>query len=91
MSGGDQAVGIKESTDFGDIVTGLEVVHTHLTVEDVATVHEGIEVIQGLGVGADGGIVGAVHRAPRIVIIGDLEVLIWFVLATILFRNMHHS
>lgn len=52
----------------------MEVVHACFAVVDVASVEEGVEVKEGLGVGAGGGVVGTVGRAPSVVVVGNLEV-----------------
>ena len=61
LAGGNEAVRTDESTDFGVIISALEVVEPCFCVVDVAAVAEGVEGGYGAGGGACGiapGIVG---------------------------------
>lgn len=64
---------IEESSDLGDIVAGLEVVHAQFTVEDVAAVHDGVDGQQGTAVGI-ARCIDVVRSTPSIIVIADLEI-----------------
>ena len=70
MPSGNEGISIEESSNGGDVVTGLEVVHACFAVVDVAAVEQGVEVEQALGLGVDCGIVGAVGVTPCVVVVG---------------------
>lgn len=56
-----------------DIITGLEVVHTQLAIEDIATVHDGVNGQKGTAVGI-ARCIDVVRSAPCVVVIADLEI-----------------
>lgn len=66
------AVRIKESTNFGDIVAGLEVVKADFPIEDVTAITEGVDGGKGQAVSSIVAIDGSGH-APCIIVIAELD------------------
>lgn len=70
MACGSISVRIEKSADLGVIVAGLEVIEAGFGVVDVATVAQGVILVQGIGVGVGTGADAAGGVTPSVIFIG---------------------